>query len=312
MSNDIRRFIIFLDLLKNNEDLVTSHQIEVAQQKEGLDFSTSTLNRDFSFLVKIGFKIYNDKTKGYKLDLDDIEEFTLLTNLFKRIAFSNVLNKVISLDNKTHKYLALDDTSLVKNFQYFDIILKAIDKRKEISFQHTSFYHTEREISKSHMIKPHLLKEYENRWYIVGETSAGFRVFGLDRIENLKVLTNKSFKNKTKEASEKLYSTVGLNFSDYEPRTIVLRFHNSQKPYLESLKLHHSQKEDLENVLDGFYTINLFVSYNFELRQQILKYGSFVEVLQPKFVREEIKNEIHKAFKTYQQLNIINIETDTF
>lgn len=197
-----------------------------------------------------------------------------------------------------HKYLSLDETSLVKNFQYFDIILEAIKDRKEISFEHISFYHTDRKEPKAHTIKPHLLKEYQNRWYVVGESGDNFRVFGLDRIENLQVLDNKPFQNKTEKANEILLHTVGLNFSDNEPTRVVLHFHKSQKPYLESLKLHRSQ-EEIEDGSKEFYTIKLFVSYNFELKQQLLKYGSLVEVLEPAFVREDIKLELRRALQVY-------------
>lgn len=298
MSKDIRRYLVFLELLEKEEGLVTAQQIEAAQKKEGLKFSTSSLNRDYKFLVGIGFKIHNVKTKGYKLDIENTEEFSFLTNLFKRIVLSNVLNKNIALNKESHKYLSLDETSLVKNFQYFDIILDAITNRKEISFEHTSFYHTDRKAPKTHTLKPHLLKEYLNRWYVVGETDDGFRVFGLDRLSRLQVIDNKPFKNKTEEANEKYLHTVGLNFNDYKPTQLILRFHTSQKPYLESLKLHRTQ-EEIVNGLDGFYTVKLFVSYNFELKQQLLKYGSLVEVLEPDFVRTDIKKEIKKALMAY-------------
>lgn len=291
--------MVFLELLESAEDKVTIEQIENALKKENLNFSTSSLSRDYQFLVDIGFKIHNTRAKGYSLDIENTEEFSFLTNLFKRIALSNLLDKSITLENHTHKYLSLDETSLVENFTYFDQILEAIRDRQEISFEHTSFYHTDRITPKTHRLKPHLLKEYQNRWYVVGETVDGFRVFGLDRITDLKVLDTKPFINKTEEANEKLYHTVGLNFSDNKPSRMVLRFHSSQKPYLESLKLHHSQME-LEDGLEGFYTVKLFVSYNFELKQQLLKYGSLVEVLEPDFVREDIKKELESALNLYQ------------
>lgn len=299
MSKDIRRYLVFLALLETEEGLITSEQIEDRLKKEGLSFSSSTLSRDYKFLEKIGFKIHNPKTKGYKLDIENTENYTLLTNLFKRIALSNLLSETVALENGTHKFLSLDDTSLVKNFAYFDTILKAINDRKEISFRHTSFYHVDREAPKTHTIKPHLLKEYRNRWYVMGETEDGFRVFGLDRIDNLQVLNKKPFKNKTEEANQKLANTVGLNFKDYKPESIILRFHESQKPYIESLKLHHSQKEAPEHVLDGFYVITIFVTYNFELKQQLLKYGSLVEVLKPDFIREDVRKELENALTKY-------------
>lgn len=300
MSKDIRRYLVILELLQNEEDLVTSEQIEAGLNKEGLNFSSSSLNRDYQFLVGLGFKIHNVKTKGYTLEIENTEEFSFLTNLFKRIALSNLLNKSITLEKEMHKYLSLDETSLVKNFKYFDTILEAIKNRKEINFQHHSFYHTDRIAPKAHTIKPHLLKEYQNRWYVAGETDDGFRVFGLDRITDLQVLDNKPFQNKTEEANQQLSHTVGLNFSDHEPTKMILRFHISQKPYLESLKLHRSQ-EIVADGLDGFYTIKLFVSYNFELKQQLLKYGSLVEVVEPDFVREDIQTELKKAINIYQK-----------
>ncbi|MGV8812808.1 MAG: hypothetical protein ACOH2D_01740 [Gelidibacter sp.] len=136
MSKDIRRYLVFLELLSQDGGLVTWEQIETALKREGLNFSTSSLNRDYKFLVDLGFKIHNVKTKGYKLEVENTEEFSFLTNLFKRIALSNLLNKSVTLEKETHKYLSLDETSLVKNFQYFDVILEAIKNRKEISFQH--------------------------------------------------------------------------------------------------------------------------------------------------------------------------------
>lgn len=299
MSKDIRRYLVFLELLESEEGLVTSEQIEAALKKEGLKFSTSSLSRDYKFLESIGFKIHNIKTKGYSLDIEKTEKFSVLTNLFKRIALSNLLNQSISLEKGTHKYLALDKTSLVKNFKYFDILLDAIKDRKEVRFAHTSFYHTNRKAPKIHTIKPHLLKEYQNRWYIVGETDEGLRVFGIDRLSDLKVLDNKPFKNKTEEVNEKLSHTVGLNFSNLEPSKITLRFDISQKPYLESLKLHASQKVKEINDDEGFYTVTLFVNYNFELKQQLLKYGSLLEVIEPAFIREDIKNDLEKAYNAY-------------
>jgi predicted DNA-binding transcriptional regulator YafY len=45
--------------------------------------------------------------------------------------------------------------------------------------------------------------------------------------------------------------------------------------------------------------VKLFVSYNFELKQQLLKYGSLVEVLEPEFVREDIQKELKNALSVY-------------
>jgi len=43
------------------------------------------------------------------------------------------------------------------------------------------------------------------------------------------------------------------------------------------------------------------LGFNFELKQQILKYGKFVEVLEPEFVRQDIKQELQQANNLYQK-----------
>lgn len=80
--------------------------------------------------------------------------------------------------------------------------------------------------------------------------------------------------------------------------TIKLSFHISQKPYVVSLPLHHTQKEiNPEN--DAFFDIELLIHPNFEFRQQILKYGSLVKVLEPKWLQDEIKVILKKALMHY-------------
>jgi predicted DNA-binding transcriptional regulator YafY len=77
-----------------------------------------------------------------------------------------------------------------------------------------------------------------------------------------------------------------------------LSFHISQKPYVFSLPLHHSQKEINTNNENSF-DIELRIHPNFEFRQQVLKYGSLVKVVEPKWLAEEIKEELKKGFETY-------------
>ncbi|WP_262489223.1 WYL domain-containing protein [Flavobacterium fryxellicola] len=38
---------------------------------------------------------------------------------------------------------------------------------------------------------------------------------------------------------------------------------------------------------------------NFEFRQQVLKYGSLVKVVEPSWLAAEIREELRKAFENY-------------
>lgn len=104
---------------------------------------------------------------------------------------------------------------------------------------------------------------------------------------------------KTEEAKDKFNHVIGLNYIDHKKERIKLSFHSSQKPYLKSLPLHRSQKEIL-SLKEDTYDIELLIHPNFEFSQQILKYGSLVKVLEPKWLAESIKKEIKKAFENYK------------
>ena len=182
----------------------------------------------------------------------------------------------------------------IETLPNFKTVLNAIQLQLPINFNHHSFYHLKEEI---YTLKPYFLKQYQNRWYVIGETEKGYRTFGIDRIENITIGTKK-FKPKTEEAKDKFSHVIGLNYVDHKMEAIKLAFHISQKPYLISLPLHSSQKEfNPEN--DETFDIKLLIHPNFEFRQQILKYGSLVKVLEPKWLAIEIKEEQKKAFESY-------------
>ena len=47
------------------------------------------------------------------------------------------------------------------------------------------------------------------------------------------------------------------------------------------------------------FDIELRIHPNFEFSQQILKYGSLVKVIEPKWLAEEIREELRKGFESY-------------
>jgi predicted DNA-binding transcriptional regulator YafY len=196
--------------------------------------------------------------------------------------------------NNALSFVSFENTGAIESVANFKVILNAIQIKLPISFTHSSFYHLKDE---NYTVKPYFLKQYQNRWYVVGETEKGYRTFGIDRIRAIN-LGSKKFKAKTEEAMEKFSHVVGLNFVDHPIERIKLRFHISQKPYLQSLPLHQSQKE-IPTINDETFDIELVIHPNFEFNQQILKYGSLVTVLEPKWLALEIKKEIKIALGNY-------------
>jgi predicted DNA-binding transcriptional regulator YafY len=248
-----------------------------------------TLARDFG--IEIVFDYNND---GYFFDEQKSTNPESFLSLLEVLATAELFSTNFKEKNNALSFVEFENKAAIEFIPNFKIVLDAIQQQLPIIFNHNSFYHLK---ESTYSLKPYFLKQYQNRWYVIGETEKGYRTFGIDRIDNITIGTKK-FKPKTEEAKDKFSHVIGLNYVDHKMEKIQLSFHSSQKPYIVSLPLHNSQKEI--NPDNGkTFDIELRIHPNFEFRQQILKHGSLVKVLEPKWLAEEIKEDLRKALEYY-------------
>ncbi len=288
-----KRQLLLLELLEN-EEYISVKAIEMSYKIEGLKYSKSQFYRDIDFLKTIGYCIENDNSGNFNLNILLSDNYDFLSHYYKHLAMSNLCESATKLNKDFLKLIVFEKNSTFHNFTLFNTVFKAICNKNSIEFKHTSYYFPDK--IETYKLSPFLLKEYKNRWYVVGETSKGFRTFGLDRINNLTVL-DETISSKFEKVITMFDHTVGLNFSDYEPIIIKLSFCKSQEPYLKSLPIHYSQK--IFPVVGDRFELTLFLSYNFELKQELLKYGHFVKVISPQWIKDDFKLELENALKLY-------------
>ncbi|OMP32288.1 YafY family protein [Mangrovimonas sp. DI 80] len=294
MSTATIRHLRILKLLENNEFL-TIPMVEFEYQKKGIKYGKSQFYRDIDFLRNRGYYIKNDNNGSFTLDRDLTKDYDFLSHYFKHLAITALCEQAVELDPDFLRYIQFErNSNTVSNFSIFTNIFEAICNKCSISFSHHSFYHKGK--VEEYKLSPYFLKEYKNRWYVVGETKKGIRAFGLDRVSRL-VVNDEVVPSKFERAMEVFENTVGLNHSEHDLGLIRLSVDSSQRPYLESLPIHSTQKiyED-EN---GRFELTLFVKYNFELRQELLKYGSYLKVLEPEWIRDDFRNELKKTLDLY-------------
>lgn len=177
-------------------------------------------------------------------------------------------------------------------------------------------------------VAPYYIKRYEGNWYLIGgirnlpARNAGWvdfpwTVFPLQRILKANHTDNPIWRceNQTiryKEIDvkriENYYSHVigfhvptkyGEKFKEeLDVRKIVLKVNPSNQTMrrLKEYPLHKSQKYNEE---DGTVTIN--VIENNELYSRLLSYGGNIEVLEPKEVRERMKEKMAEALTVYNK-----------
>ena len=156
-------------------------------------------------------------------------------------------------------------------------------------------------------IHPYAVKENAKRWYILAycEEREGMRVYGLDRVQNLKI-TTKSFKMPQNfDVDEKFATSFGVYLAEGKGEKITFRTSIKEASYLRDLPLHHTQQEEAH---DGNYvTFSIFVcaknregKFHNDLIMEFCKFGSRLEVLAPADIRNAVAEELAKASKMYQ------------
>lgn len=148
-------------------------------------------------------------------------------------------------------------------------------------------------------IHPYHIKQYNNRWFLFGyeEESGKIANKALDRIQHFSLANVPFLPNTDVDFSHFFDDVVGVSIpgENVEKETIVLRFSKARFPYVISKPIHKSQKI----VSNDEHTISIEVKPTRELEQQILSYGSDVEVLNPESFRRAIEEKIEKMIKNY-------------
>lgn len=293
-----KRLYQILDLLRKRHHM----SLKDLQDKLiglGHEVSKRTIERDIAAIRDDhGVSIVYDKQKNsYYID----EEKSLDSESFFRyieiVNTADLLKSSLSKSKETLQYISFDSPTGHTGLEHLHLYLSAIKEHRIIMFRHNNFYH---ETEVDYRLKPYLIKEYQNRWYIVGlpNNQTELRTFGIDRISNLEV-TDETFAVNTKIDAKGMFDlTIGLTYSKHKAEKILLSFTPFQGKYVKSLPLHHSQEIIQDD--DDACVIELFVTPNFELEQKILMCADQVKVLEPQSLVEKIKAHYSKALSRYK------------
>ena len=294
-----RRYYFIIEKLKS-KPFTSFEEINETLAGHDIEITKRTLQRDLQtirneFLIEIP---YDRKQNGYYIDYEeslseDIESFV---HFLEIVNTADLLVNNLSEDKNTLRHISFDSVGNLRGINVLKPVLQAIQDQNIITFDHLSYQTGE--ITR-YSLKPYGLREYLNRWYVVGiaEGESDLWKFGVDRIENLSI-TSDVFQRVTGRNPHELFEQIiGVEISDKEVQRVVLSFDPQQGKYVKSLKLHRSQLvlQDDENEL----RIQLLVRPNFELIQNILMHGSLVTVLEPDWLREKLIRIYKSALRNY-------------
>ncbi len=157
------------------------------------------------------------------------------------------------------------------------------------------------ELMRTHTVHPYHLKEYADRWYLVGVTEShpdSLTCFAFDRIVSYTRSDVPYRPNTSIDIEDHFNSMVGLTiYNDTEPQEVQLWVEDSEYPYLMTNPIHHSQQ--LVRNEQGGKVISLRLFVNFELEMRILSYGEYLKVLSPVELQQRIKKRCDASARLY-------------
>ena len=271
---------------------------------------SNLLGYNAPIIAKNGAYYYEDKNfsiRNVTLTTEDIQNLGAAIKMFKAYKGLEFFREVESLVSKLEKkvqvktyrevqgIISFENLPATGGEKWINPLAKAIMQKFAIQLTHKKF---DRQEEKQYVIHPYFLKEYRNRWYIIGwyDKDKYLKTFALDRILDFLPLPKVEYLEQYKPDPETYFeNTIGISLSNTEPEEIELRFNGSMPAYIKSQPLHASQKilEETGKTL----TIGVKLTINYELESLILSFADEVEVLKPASLAIKIKKRWMKALR---------------
>ena len=273
-------------------------------------------NEFLGYFAPIGFdryrKMYYYSDRNYSIDKlplnnDEINSILVAAKLLEQLSgveiFSQFSGSARKIAEVADIYRQYDETTLknaiefekayqTKGTEYIGPVVDAIKNRYALNLKYKPF-NSER--VRETIVHPYLIKEYRNRWYLIGSSSRnnGIRTYCLDRFEekperNMRVpFLETNFNPKTYFAD-----VIGVTVSNGIAIDIEVAFSEHQANYIITQPLHKSQER--VNDENGRIVFRYRLVPNFEFLFYIMGMGKEAEVLRPKSIRTKIR-KMHEA-----------------
>ena len=150
------------------------------------------------------------------------------------------------------------------------------------------------------IVEPYCLKMFKQRWYVLANSPGDNkkRVYSLDRIHAIEPTTQKYKIPATFDAEFYFRNAYGVTVLDkQQPEQIVISIDEGQADFLRTLPLHPSQKE-IEPI-NGYPAFSFYLYPSDEFQRELYAYGSYLEVHEPKWLRDEFAEDAEKVNKMY-------------
>lgn len=265
-------------------------------------------------IVAYDRKYYRYEDENYSItdipitenDMHVLSETVAMLKQFKDFSLFSELGGIIQrLEDKVYTektqqspIIHLDKNENLKGLEHLDFLYQAILKKMVLKISYKSFKARE---ASSMVFHPFILKEFNNRWFLIGKTAADRPIINLalDRIIALDYDLTIPYLDEDFDGDAFYKNTFGVTvLNDEQCQDIILKVDRGNAPYVIT-KPFHSSQEIVERLPDGSVIFKLKVHLNFEVERLILGFGDSLEVLEPRQLRRRIKKKLKNALQSY-------------
>lgn len=284
-KNFFKRYIWLVDLI-NRRKYVSFKEISEAWMRSPLNETGDPLSERTFFNHKdaiagmFGIEILNDRSLGFYIGRSDVGSDETSDWMLHTLCLNNVL----------HENADMKDRILMEKVpsseRFLTDIISAMRDFRVIRLCYQSFRHPE---PFCFNVRPYCVKYFKQRWYLLGDSDLGLRIYSLDRFVDMEELEEHFEIPKGFDAEEYFGNYFGVIIGE-EPEDVKIRVVPDQVKYFRTLPMHGSQRETAQE--DGSSVFSYHIAPTLDLVQEILSHGADVEVLEPAELRESVADII--------------------
>lgn len=314
------RHALLLQRLPKNQQTITLMQLA-----QSLERSERTIRRDIEELVDqrhapwfiCNGNVYLDSSRAQQIELEGYwftaEELFSLLALYQMVDslsegllsghFHEFKQRILQVlgpkqqsQNLTRNVKIIPIASPTINNQLLNKVTQAIAKQQQLQIQ---FWNRHQNLTSERIISPYQLVRYRDRWFVDGycHQKNGLRSFSLEAILHITPLKTTAKPIPPKQLQQHYQSSYGI-FNGQANKIAILNFSAYQARWIKDQQWHPQQTSNW--LADGRYQLHLPYNNDPELIQDILKFGTEVEVVSPPELRSKVIQKLQQTLKNDQ------------
>lgn len=199
-------------------------------------------------------------------------------------------------DKGLDRYIQFEQSSVARGTEWLGPLLEAIREQTEVRIGYRKFQNNE---LNTYHLQPYLLKEYDNRWYLIGRNMqrGTIATFGLERIEHLERSKSKFTADAHFNAGQFFRHSIGITENTSKPQKVQVAFDAYSGRYIISQPIHFTQRVVKES--DNEIILEWDILLTEEFYAFILKHGDKARIISPSTLATEIRERLQRALNLY-------------